>query len=99
MHYYIQHPGFQRDSRTLQYTIASAKRRNTPVDIIGTMDKDAPASQLKPSRMVKQTSDKAPRTQDVRTLRKRGSRANLAKALAILRKAGKGNPPMPGDEW
>ena len=30
--------------------------------------------------------------------RERAARGDLAKALAILDKAGRGNPPMPGDE-
>jgi len=28
----------------------------------------------------------------------RGSRANIDRATAILRRAGRGNPPLPGDE-
>jgi len=31
--------------------------------------------------------------------RKRAGRANRAGTLGILEKAGKGRPPMPGDEW
>ena len=31
-------------------------------------------------------------------LRERAARGDLTKALAILDKAGRGNPPMPGDE-
>jgi len=30
--------------------------------------------------------------------RERAARANPAKAKAILKRAGRGNPPMPGDE-
>ena len=63
------------------------------------MDRDALAPQLKPPHAVEQTSAKPLQIQGGKTLRKRASRANLAKALAILRKAGKGNPPVSGDEW
>lgn len=36
------------------------------------------------------------RTEDY--FRERAARANVPKALRILKRAGKGNPPMPGDE-
>jgi hypothetical protein len=32
------------------------------------------------------------------TIRERARRADIRKALTILKQAGKGNPPVPGDE-
>jgi len=52
-----------------------------------------------PAAVKDSSSDPLKAAADSKTIRKRASRADLSKALAILQKAGKGNPPMPGDEW
>jgi len=32
-------------------------------------------------------------------LEERAARADISKALGVLERSGKDNPPMPGDEW